>query len=122
MNSRTQSYKYGNVSPHNTGVTLRNMDFCLRGLKEVQAELADLNIGFDFVRGWELRSEDTSPGQVLGKFLVDNHPGAAVVVDFSPLRQHRGIVDDLVECLPKQTVVYQVRMEINNGVNILNVI
>jgi len=94
--------------PKDTGVTHRNMHFCLNGLKEVQAELKELNIGFSLARGWERDNEKQSPGEYLGEFLQDNHQGACVVVDFSALRAHRAIVDDLVETLPSDTTVYQV--------------
>ena len=93
---------------HFSGVTHRNMHFCLNGLKEVQAELKELNIGFSLARGWERDNEKQSPGEYLGEFLQDNHKGACVVVDFSALRAHRAIVDDLVETLPSDTTVYQV--------------
>ena len=91
-----------------SGVTLRNLHFCLHGLKEVQSELSSLKIGFQLVRGWE-RGGDDRAGAVLGQFIQEKHPQACVVTDFSPLRIHRGIVEDLIQTLPSGTTICQVR-------------
>jgi len=93
--------------PKDTGVTLRNLHFCLHGLKEVQSELSSLKIGFQLVRGWE-RGGDDRAGAVLGQFIQEKHPQACVVTDFSPLRIHRGIVEDLIQTLPSGTTICQV--------------
>ena len=79
-----------------SGVTLRNLHFCLHGLKEVQSELSSLKIGFQLVRGWERGGEERA-GAVLGQFIQEKHPQACVVTDFSPFRIHRGIANESTE-------------------------
>ena len=90
--------------PKNTGCTLRTLDFCLKGLQEVQKECTELNIGFELVTSQGVKN----PGQFLGNHLTKHYQNPAIVTDFSALRSHRKIVDELVENLSDDICIHQV--------------
>lgn len=66
-----------NLVPGFLGGTLRQYDFMMRGLREVEGTLRKLNIPFFLLSG--------SPGETLPRFLRLKKAGA-LVADFSPLR------------------------------------
>lgn len=79
--------------------TIRQYDFLLNGLKEVEKELCKLNIPFHLLLG---KAEDSLPS-----FIEKNDVGA-VICDFSPLRVPRAWVTDLTSVLPDDTYYAQV--------------
>ena len=81
------------------GATLRQYDFMLKGLAEVEAELRSLGIPFRLLQG--------EPMQELPAF-VERHKVAAVVSDFSPLRINRGWKTELLQTLPAETPLIEV--------------
>jgi len=90
--------------PESTGCTLRTLDFCLKGLDEVQKELQTLNIGFNLITA----QGSKHPGQDLGDFMIKNFEKPCVVADFSALRPHRKILRELMESMPEETAIFQV--------------
>uniref|UniRef100_B4MQY9 Deoxyribodipyrimidine photo-lyase n=2 Tax=Drosophila willistoni TaxID=7260 RepID=B4MQY9_DROWI len=85
--------------PKFLNATLRHYKFMLGGLKEVEKECRDLNIGFHLLLG-PAREE-------LPKFVRDNDIGA-VICDFAPLRVPRQWVEDVTKGLPKDVPFTQV--------------
>lgn len=77
----------------------RHHMFMLKGLKEVQEELADLDVSFHLLTG--------EAGETVAKFVEQNKIGG-VVTDFSPLRQPRKWVEDVASLLPKNVPFCQV--------------
>jgi deoxyribodipyrimidine photo-lyase len=69
------------LAPAFLGASLRQYGFMLKGLQEVAADLADLNLPFFLLPG--------EPARELPGFVA-NHRVGAVVSDFSPLRLVRG--------------------------------
>jgi len=65
------------LNPKFLEATLRQYDFMLQGLKEVEKELKNLNISFFLLEG--------SPEDTIVKFCKKNEV-AAVITDFSPLK------------------------------------
>ncbi|KAL1529069.1 hypothetical protein AB1Y20_000031 [Prymnesium parvum] len=84
--------------PHFLQATIRQYGFMLRGLEEVEAQLAQLSLPFTLLRGW--------PAQTLPQFARD-HQVCAVVTDFSPLRVPVAWKQEVVAALP-QLPVYEV--------------
>jgi len=68
------------LSPEFLGAITRQYHFMLRGLKELERNLNELNIPFFLLLG--------DPGQEIPHFL-NNHSGSVLVSDFSPLRINR---------------------------------
>ncbi|NPV61661.1 MAG: deoxyribodipyrimidine photo-lyase [Methanotrichaceae archaeon] len=68
------------LSPEFLGATSRQYHFMLRGLKEVEKDLRQLNIPLFLLHG--------DPGRKIAQFLKA-HDAAALVSDFSPLRINR---------------------------------
>ncbi len=66
-----------NLVPHYGKATLRQYDFMLKGLEEVETKLTSLNIPFTVLVG---TPEETIPA------FVKKHKVGEVVVDFNPLR------------------------------------
>ena len=79
--------------------TFRHFKFMLDGLKEVQEDLKDLNINFHLLRG--------QAGEQIPKF-VRSYKMGAVVCDCSPLRIHRGWVDEVRKNLPEDVPLVQI--------------
>lgn len=78
------------LTPDFLGATLRQYDFMLKGLEEVEGTLQDLNMPFFMLLG---------PGhETLPKFL-SNHGATALVTDFSPLKIHRHWKERLKEAV-----------------------
>ena len=77
-----------NLAPHFLGGSARNYHFKLEGLKQVEKDLAKLNIPF-FITVDEV---GTHTSQLIIKFC-DQHNVGALVTDFSPLREPRAWVD-----------------------------
>lgn len=77
------------------GSSLRHHDFMLKGLKETSQDLKELNISFRIIKG--------DPGEEIIKYAKEQNPGS-IVVDFSPLRTHKGWVEKLLSCC-KQPVI-----------------
>lgn len=69
-----------NLVPEFLGAGARQFGFMLRGLKEVEKDLADRKIPFFLLRG---KPEDTIPE------LVEKTGAGLLVCDFSPLRLSR---------------------------------
>ncbi|CAH1159645.1 unnamed protein product [Phaedon cochleariae] len=78
--------------------TKRHFKFLLEGLKLIQKECKELNIGFYLLN---------SSGKDLAKLIVQNEIGG-VVCDFSPLRHPRKLQDSLLKELPDYIPVVQV--------------
>ena len=70
------------------------------GLQEVERECTQLGISFHLLPG------PASTGLVQ---FVKEHQAGAVVTDFSPLRVPRQWLQDVIEALPKDVSVCQVR-------------
>jgi deoxyribodipyrimidine photo-lyase len=83
------------LEPPGQHATPRELCFRLKGLAEVRSELDKLRVPFRLLRG-EVASE-------LAGFCV-RHEVAAVVCDFSPLREPRAWKDGLVEQAPNLPV------------------
>ncbi len=75
-----------NLVPRFLGATMRQYAFMLKGLKEVEAALANKGAAFFLLTG--------EPGETLPRF-VKNHRISAVVTDFDPLRIKRAWKDDV---------------------------
>lgn len=86
--------------PEDAGATLRHFQFCFDGLKEVAGTCSELNIAFHLLvdQGCE-----KGGGECIVEWMKDCKVNC-LVTDFSPLRQHRQIVqqithsDKLPEC------------------------
>ena len=89
------------IHPTEPGATLRHLSFCFDGLKEVSEELSDLNIPFHLLIG-----QGESDGKIAE--WMKQCDVNCLITDFSPLRQHRGIVNQLTSALADNTTVYQV--------------
>ena len=90
--------------PDNAGATLRNMQFSLGGLEEVSKELNQLNIAFHLV----LAQTEEMPGNKIADLMSKLNLGC-LVVDFSALRPHRNIVQQIIKSDSiKGRPVYQV--------------
>jgi deoxyribodipyrimidine photo-lyase len=79
----------------------RHVNFLLRGLKRLEFTLSSYNIPFFFFKSYP---RDSIPG------LVDRLGASSLVVDFSPLRQFRGELDEVVERIGSHVAIYQVRL------------
>jgi len=78
------------LAPGFLGATLRQYDFMLLGLQEVEGALARSGIPFFLLPG--------SPSAKVLSFVKNNRVGV-LVTDFSPLRPHREWKDDLAKRL-----------------------
>ncbi|KAJ8932189.1 hypothetical protein NQ314_014852 [Rhamnusium bicolor] len=83
---------------HHLYPTKRHFKFLLEGLKIIQKECKELNIGF-----YLLNTSVTD----LAKIIVNNDIGG-VVCDFSPLREPKMLQESLVKNLPNRIPVVQV--------------
>ncbi len=91
-----------NPCPDDPGSTLRAYDFSLKGHQEVSQECQDLNIQYHFLQG------DSEQNIRVQDWVRDFQIGC-LVVDFSPLRQHKRQVQKLVKQLgPKGPLIFQV--------------
>ncbi len=81
--------------------TLRQYDFMLRGLREVEGDLRSLSIPFSVVLG--------SPGEAIPEFL-DRARAGALVADFSPLR----IYDQWKEMVKKKISIPLFEVDAHN--------
>ena len=90
--------------PNDAGATLRTIQFSLNGLEEVANQLKKLNIAFHFI----LAQDDATPGKKIAELMTKLNLGC-LVVDFSALRPHRSIVQQIIESQAiKGRPVYQV--------------
>jgi len=87
------------LSPDFPHPTARRCHFLFTGLKEVEKECRELNIGFHLLRG--------AGGQVLPEFVKERN-SACVVTDMSPLYFFRDQVDLVLKALPDDSCFYQV--------------
>ena len=89
-------------NPNDPGATLRHYDFSLKGHKEVARDCENLNIQYHLLEGdneQNLRVEE----------WVRRYKIGCLVVDFSPLRQHKRQVQSLVKALGKNgPLIFQV--------------
>ena len=76
------------------------------GLKEVEQECSRLGIGFHLLPG------AASSGLVQ---FVREHQVGAVVTDFTPLREPRQSLQDVIEALPKDVSICQVGLYSGSG-------
>ena len=92
--------------PNDPGATLRNLQFCFEGLREVAAECGKLNIAFHFLVD---QSSAEGGGESVARWMTSCDVNC-LVTDFSPLRQHRKIVQQIISSkkLPGECAVYQV--------------
>ena len=67
--------------------TLRQYDFMIRGLEELERDLAEINVGFRLILG--------NPKDVLLPFLESTSP-SMLVTDFEPLRIKKQWIDDVI--------------------------
>lgn len=79
------------------GATLRQYDFMLKGLEEVEKTLQGLRIPFFMLTG--------SPAQTVPTFMKE-HTASALVTDFNPLKIHRNWMEELVKTV--SIPIYQV--------------
>ena len=86
------------------GSTLREYGFMLKGLREVSTELAALRVPFCLLHG-------SSPPELLSQFCAQ-HEVAAVVADYSPLREPRGWKEALIAARPATPVL---EVDAHNG-------
>ena len=90
--------------PNDAGATLRTMKFCLDGLEEVAQDLKRLNIAFHL----NLAQDVDEPGNKVADLMLKANIGC-LVVDFSPLRPHRNIIQQLIKSqVIKGRPIYQV--------------
>ena len=75
--------------PKDAEATRRAIDFSLGGLKEVAEECAKLNIEFHL-----LQNHDQPMYKRILKFMEESKVGC-IVADFSPLKPHRGQIEEL---------------------------
>ncbi|XP_077292998.1 deoxyribodipyrimidine photo-lyase photorepair [Arctopsyche grandis] len=85
--------------PRFLDATHRHFHFLLKGLEEIDAEYAGLNVNFHLLEG--------SAADTLPKFVQDFNVGA-VVCDFSPLRGPVSWAEDVKKTLPKDVPLMQV--------------
>lgn len=74
--------------PDFLGATIRQYDFMLKGLMEVELALREKNINFYLLKG--------EPKDVIAKFVKD-YNAASIITDFDPLRIKRQWKQDLSE-------------------------
>ena len=90
--------------PKDAGATLRAMKFSLDGLQEVAMDLNLLNIAFHLI----IAQDDKAPGSKVAEVMSKLNIGC-LVTDFSPLRHHRGIIQQIVDSpIIKRCPIYQV--------------
>ncbi len=65
------------LAPHFLEATLRQYDFMIKGLMEIEEKLSKLNVPFFLILG--------DPAQKIPAFFKKNNPGA-VITDFDPLK------------------------------------
>lgn len=80
------------IHPRDPGATVRTLQFCFDGLQEVAEECKQLNISYHML----LDQGGENPGNKLADWMLDCGVGC-LVTDFSALRQHRGIVQQIVD-------------------------
>lgn len=79
--------------------TFRQYSFMIKGLQQVEKELASLNINFHLLLG--------DPHVVLPAFVKSNYIGG-IITDFTPLRKPIKWLNDIIAELPKSVPVCQV--------------
>ena len=90
--------------PNDAGATHRTIKFSLNGLEEVANDLKKLNIAFHFI----LAQNEPTPGKKIADLMSKLNIGC-LIVDFSALRPHRSIVQQIVDSKEiKGRPVYQV--------------
>lgn len=77
----------------------RHVNFLLRGLKRLESTLSSYNVPFFF---FESYPRDSIPG------LVSRLGASSLVVDFSPLRQFRGELDEIMTRIESHVAIHQV--------------
>lgn len=77
--------------PDDAGATLRAVKFSLDGLQEVANDLKQLNISFHLI----LAQNENAPGNQIANLMTKINIGC-LVVDFSPLRPHRNIIQQII--------------------------
>ncbi|KAJ1689177.1 hypothetical protein LUZ63_013332 [Rhynchospora breviuscula] len=77
----------------------RHVNFLLRGLKRLETTLSSYNVPFFFFKSYP---KDSIPN------LVDRLGASSLVVDFSPLRQFRSELDEIVERIGSHVAIHQV--------------
>ena len=82
-------------NPESAEATRRTVDFSLGGLEEVSKECQKLNISFHLLQDY-----DKPMYQRILEFMSDSGVGC-IVTDFSPLRAHRGQVEELKKGMEK---------------------
>jgi len=85
--------------PQYLGATIRQYQFMLKGLAQVEKECRDLNIPFHLLLG--------TADKVLPDFVKQNKIGG-IVTDFNPLRTNTQWVNDLKATLPRDVPLCQV--------------
>lgn len=88
------------VPPSFGEMTIRHYTFMLEGLKEVAEELAELQISFHLLAG--------SPPALLTRQFLSSHQIGLLVADFSPLRQHRAWLEEILAGVREEVSVHQV--------------
>lgn len=78
--------------------TRRHYDFMLRGLEEVEADLAKKNIAFHLLAG--------DPAKTLPKFLKE-HGITQLITDYSPLKLPRSWREELTQSCQKQGIHFE---------------
>ncbi|XP_015775247.1 PREDICTED: deoxyribodipyrimidine photo-lyase-like [Acropora digitifera] len=79
--------------------TFRQYSFMIKGLQQVEKELASLNINFHMLLG--------EPNVVLPDFVKSENIGG-IIADFTPLRKPIKWLNDVMDKLPKNVPVCQV--------------
>ncbi|XP_028409958.1 deoxyribodipyrimidine photo-lyase-like [Dendronephthya gigantea] len=79
--------------------SIRQYGFMLKGLQEVEKELKKLNISFHMLLG--------DPSTTVSKF-ISSYNIAGVVTDFSPLKETRSWLDQVVKTVPSDVAVFEV--------------
>lgn len=90
--------------PEDTGATLRAVKFSLDGLEEIANNLRRLNVAFHLL----LAQGNEAPGSQVAELMTKINVGC-LVVDFSALRPHRNIIQQIVKSSSiKGRPIYQV--------------
>ena len=82
--------------------TLRNLEFKIAGLKEVEQTCLDLNVSFKLINGHESSTRTSSNLINFLKHTKDDFLIDELVLDFNPLRQFRKLTTDLTNFLKRE--------------------
>ena len=99
------------VPPSFGEMTIRHFTFMLEGLKEVAEECALLNITFHLLAG--------SPPDLLSPQFLSSLQVGLLVADFSPLRQHRAWLEQILASLKEEGEVSVHQVDAHNVVPVL---